>query len=86
MNVLPKEYVDILNGYYFWYDKEANSIEKIVNFLPEEIFRLVKDHKGIIIEHYSGHLVINYKNCRITSYNLSRFFDIGLSMKNALSG
>ena len=54
--------------------------------LPEEIFIMVKEYKGMIIEHFSNHLVLNYKNCRIPSYNLSRFFDIGLSMKNALSG
>ena len=85
-NELPKHYVDYLNGYYFWYDKKANSIEDVVKLLPEEIFIMVKDYKGMIIEHFSGHLVINYNNCRIPSYNLSRFFDIGLSMKNSLSG
>ena len=82
----PKDYVDHLNGYYFWYDKEEASIEEVVKLLPEEIFIMVKEYKGMIIEHFSGHLVMNYKNCRIPSYNLSRFFDIGLSMKNALSG
>ena len=85
-NELPKHYVDHLNGYYFWYDKEEFSIEEVVKVLPEEIFIMVKEYKGMIIEHFSGHLVLNYKNCRIPSYNLSSFFDIGLSMKNALSG
>ena len=85
-NELPKHYVDYLNGYYFWYDKDATSIEEVVKLLPEEIFIMVKDYKGMIIEHFSDHLVMNYNNCRIPSYNLSRFFDIGLSMKNALSG
>ena len=85
-NELPKDYVDHLNGYYFWYDKEANSIEEVVKLLPEEIFIMVKEYKGMIIEHFSNHFVMNYKNCSIPSYNLSRFFDIGISMKNALSG
>ena len=85
-NELPKDYVDHLKGYYFWYDKEAISIEEVVTLLPKEIFIMVKEYKGMIIEHFSSHLVMNYKNCRIPSYNLSRFFDIGLSMKNALSG
>ena len=85
-NELPKDYVDHLKGYYFWYDKEAISIEEVVKLLPEEIFIMVKEYKGMIIEHFSSHLVMNYKNCRIPSYNLSRFFDIGLSMKKALSG
>ena len=85
-NELPKDYVNHLNGYYFWYDKEETSIEEVVKLLPEEIFIMVKEYNGMIIEHFSNHLVLNYKNCRIPSYNLSRFFDIGLSMKNALSG
>ena len=70
---LPMDYVDHLNGYYFWYDKEETSIEEVVKLLPEEIFIMVKEYKGMIIEHFSGHLVMNYKNCRIPSYNLSRF-------------
>ena len=82
---LPKDYVDKLNGYYFWYDKEATSIEEIIKLLPKEIFIMVMDYKGMIIEHFSDHLVMNYKNCQIPSYNLSKFFDIGLSMKDALS-
>ena len=41
INLLHKDYVDILNSYYFQYDKEANSIEEALNFLPEEIFRMV---------------------------------------------
>ena len=84
-NELPKDYADHLNDYYFWYDKKETSIEKFVKLLPKEIFIMVKDYKGMIIEHFSNHLVLNYKNCRIPSYNLLRYFDIGLSMKNALS-
>ena len=82
---LPEEYIDLLRGYYFWYDKEETSIEDVVKRLPREMFLIVRDHKGMIIEHFSNHLVINFNNCRIPSSNLSRFFDIGLLMKNALS-
>ena len=67
-------------------DKEAISIEEVVKLIQQEVFTMVKEYKGMIIEHFYSHLVLNYKNCRIPSCNLSRFFDIGLSMKNALSG
>tara|TARA_B100000519_G_scaffold6390_1_gene5581 strand:- start:381 stop:1223 length:843 start_codon:yes stop_codon:yes gene_type:complete len=82
---LPKDYVDLLGGYYFWYDKEKTSMEDVIKRLPKEMFLIVRDHKGMIIEHFSNYLVINFNNCKIPSSNLSRFFDIGLSMKNALS-
>ena len=53
-NELPKDYVDRLKGYYFWYDKEAISIEEVVTLLPKEIFIMVKEYKGMIIEHFSS--------------------------------
>jgi len=40
-------------------------------------------HKGLIVEHFSNHLVVNFNNCRIPAYNLSRFFDLGVSIKNS---
>jgi len=50
--------------------------------IPLEVLSLIQVHKGLIVEHYSNYLVVNFNNCRIPTYNLSRFFDLGVSIKN----
>tara|TARA_X000000368_G_scaffold107732_1_gene83702 strand:- start:199 stop:1062 length:864 start_codon:yes stop_codon:yes gene_type:complete len=80
---LPKAYVNELNGYSFWFNEKQDSIAEVVKVIPLEVLSLMQAHKGLIVEHFSNHLVVNFNNCRIPAYNLSRFFDLGVSIKNS---
>jgi len=82
-NNLPKSYLSKLDGYCFWYDEKKTSIDDAVKVIPSEVFSLLQQHKGLIVEHFSNHLVVNFNNCRIPSFNLSRFFDLGVSIKKS---
>ena len=82
-NNLPKSYLSKIDGYCFWYDEKETSIDDVVKVIPSEVFSTLQKQKGLIVEHFSNHLVVNFNNCKIPSYNLSRFFDLGVSIKNS---
>lgn len=79
---LPKAYIEKLSGYSFWFDIKNNSHYDMTKIIPLELLPLIQANKGLVIEYFSNHLIVNFKNCRIPSYNLSKFFDLGVSIKN----
>ena len=82
-SMLPKTYSERLKGYCFWFEDKESSASDITKIIPSELLPIIKENKGLVIECFSSHLVINFNNCKIPSFNLTEFFDLGVSVKNA---